>query len=82
MISRRCDAAAVIERGRTLSRVGGGCLQLVTVLLSDPEPDPDQHEPVVAYEEPVAAALTPREARTLAFWLLELAEEADQMSSR
>jgi hypothetical protein len=78
MISRRCDASAVIEPGRTLGLVGGGCVQLVTVLLSDPEPDAE--ELVVSYEPPVAATLSPREARTLAFCLLELADNAEQLT--
>lgn len=80
MISRRCDASVMIEPGRTLGLLGGGCLQLVTVLLSDPEPNRDQLE--VVYEPPVAATVTPEQARGLAFCLLELAEHAERVSRR
>lgn len=69
--------------GRTLSRVGGGGLELVTVCLTDDRAEErcDEHglsvEPIV----PVLAYVRPDEARSLAFGLLELAELADRRST-
>jgi hypothetical protein len=49
-------------------------LQDVSVILTDKYPDrPPEH--------PAAITLTPADARELAFDLLELAEQADQMST-
>ena len=53
--------------------MGGGRLQDVSVILTDNYPDRPP-------ERPAAIALTPADARELAFDLLELAEQADQMS--
>jgi len=68
--------------GRTLGRVGGGGLQLVTVCLTDEGAGEigDQHGRVVDPSPPVLAYLRPAEARELAFCLLELAEVTEQRS--
>ncbi|MHB8695794.1 MAG: hypothetical protein ACYDHH_31640 [Solirubrobacteraceae bacterium] len=68
--------------GRTLSRVGGGGLELVTVSLTDEGAGEfcDEHGHVVTPPPPVVAYLRPDEARELAFRLLELAELAEQRS--
>jgi hypothetical protein len=68
--------------GRTLSRVGRGGLQLVTVCLTDEDAGEicDEHGQVVEPPPPVLAHLRPSEARELAFCLLELAEVAEQRS--
>jgi hypothetical protein len=55
--------------------VAGSRVQDVSVILTDNDPD---RRP----ERPAAITLTPADARELAFDLLVLAEEADQMSSR
>ena len=68
--------------GRTLSRVGGGGLQLVTVCLTDEgagEICDEQGQPVPP-TLPVLAHLRPDEARALAFRLLEVAELAERRS--
>jgi hypothetical protein len=54
--------------------VEGERLQDVSVILTDNDPD--------QLERPVGITLTPADARDLAFDLLVLAEQADQMSSR
>jgi hypothetical protein len=68
--------------GRTLSRVGGGGLQLVTVCLTDEDAGEicDEHGRVVDPPAPVLAYLRPDEARELAFRLLEVAELAERRS--
>jgi hypothetical protein len=68
--------------GRTLGRVGGGSLQLVTVCLSDEGAGEicDEHGRPLEPAPPVLAYLRPDEARELAFGLLELAEFADLRS--
>jgi hypothetical protein len=75
------DIAAEIEPGQTEGRVDGSALQLVTVIMSDPPPDPDVHPPV-RRQLPAAVTLRPTEARELAFRLLELAEHAERGSER
>lgn len=68
--------------GRTLGRVGGGSLQLVTVCLSDEgagELCDDLGRPLDPAPS-VLAYLRPSEARELAFGLLELAELAERRS--
>jgi hypothetical protein len=54
--------------------VAGDRLQDVSVLLTDNDPD----QPA----RPAAISLTPADVRELAFDLLALAEQADQMSTR
>ena len=54
--------------------VAGGRFQDVSVILTDNDPDRPP-------ERPAAIALPPADARELAFCLLELAEQADQMST-
>jgi hypothetical protein len=76
----RWDITAVIEPGQTEGLAGGGWLQLVSVILSDPEPDPD--DPPTRWLAPAVVTLNPREARELAFCLLELAEQAERISQR
>jgi hypothetical protein len=68
--------------GRTLGRVGGGCLQLVTVCLTDEGAGEicDEHGRVVDPPPPVLAFLRPDEARELASRLLEVAELAERTS--
>jgi hypothetical protein len=68
--------------GRTLSRIGGSGLQLVTVCLTDDGAGElsDEHGNVLTPAAPVVAHLRPDEARELAFCLLELAELAEQRS--
>jgi hypothetical protein len=81
MIEYRWQARARLD-GRTLSRVGGGSLQQVTVCLSDDDVGElcDEHGRVVEPPPPVVTHLRPEEARELAFCLLELAEVAEQRS--
>ena len=66
--------------GRTLSRVGGGGLQLVTVCLTDEGTGEicDEHGQPLPPTSPVLAYLRPDEARELAFCLLEVAELAER----
>jgi hypothetical protein len=68
--------------GRTLGRVGGGSLQLVTVCLTDEDAGEmcDEHGQPLPPTAPVLAYLRPDEARELAFGLLEVAELADRRS--
>lgn len=68
--------------GRTLSRVGSGGLQLVTVCLTDEDAGEfcDEHGRPLAPAAPVVAHLRPDEARELAFCLLQLAEQAERRS--
>jgi hypothetical protein len=68
--------------GRTLSRVRGGGLELVTVCLTDEGAGEfcDEHGRPLAPAPPVLARLRPDAARELAFCLLELAELADHRS--
>ncbi|MGH2872481.1 MAG: hypothetical protein ACRDL5_08465 [Solirubrobacteraceae bacterium] len=68
--------------GRTLSRVGCGGLELVTVCLTDDLAE-ERCDDLGRSLEPTAqvlAYLRPDEARELAFGLLELAEHADRRS--
>jgi hypothetical protein len=81
MIEHRFEIAACLEDGVTEGLVGGGSLQLVTVCLSDVgagEVSDARGEPLV--RPPVVSYLRPREARELAFWLLELAEVAERQT--
>ena len=68
--------------GRTLGRVGGGSLQLVTVCLTDEGAGEicDEHGEALPPTAPVLAYLRPDEARALAFCLLEVAELAERTS--
>jgi hypothetical protein len=68
--------------GRTMGRVGGGSLQLVTVCLTDEDAGElcDEHGRPVPPAPPVLAHLRPSEAREFAFCLLELAELAEHRS--
>jgi hypothetical protein len=68
--------------GMTEGRVGGGCLQLVTVCLSDDREGElcDEHGRPVAPAPEVVTHLRPSDARALAFCLLELAELAERRS--
>jgi hypothetical protein len=68
--------------GRTLGRVGGGGLELVTVCLTDEDTGEhsDEHGRPLEPRAPVLAHLRPDEARELAFGLLELAELAERRS--
>lgn len=67
--------------GRTLSRIGGSALELVTVWLTDEDAGEfcDERQPLEP-TEPVFTHLRPDEARELAFRLLELAEQAGRRS--
>jgi hypothetical protein len=76
----RFDITARIERGQTERLIDGSSRQLVTVILSDPAPDPD--DPPTRRWPPAAVTLRPAEARELAFCLLELAEHAERVSER
>jgi hypothetical protein len=69
------DITALIEPEQSDPLMGGGRLQDVSVILTDNYPDRPP-------ERPAAIALTPADARELAFCLLELAEQADQMSTK
>lgn len=73
------DINAVIEPGQTEYRIDGSSLQQVTVILSDPAPDPE--DTPVRHRPPAAVTLRPSEARELAFCLLELAEQAERMTA-
>jgi hypothetical protein len=68
--------------GRTLSRVGSGGLQLVTVCLTDEGAGEicDEHGQPLPPTLPVLAYLRPDQARALAFRLLEVAEFAQRTS--
>lgn len=81
MIEYRERALARLD-GRTLGRVGGGSLQLVTVCLTDEGAGEisDEHGQPLPPTVPVLAYLRPDEARELAFCLLEAAELADRRS--
>lgn len=81
MIEYRWQARAQLD-GRTLSRVGGGGLQLVTVCLTDEGAGEicDEHGQPLPPTLPVLAYLRPDEARALAFRLLEVAELAERTS--
>jgi hypothetical protein len=79
MIEHRWEARAQLEDGMSEARVGGGSLQLVTVCLSDDgagEVSDERGRPVK--RPPVVSHLRPRDARELAFELLELAELVDR----
>jgi hypothetical protein len=76
----RWDITAAVEAGQTERLIDGSSLQLVTVIVSDPPPDPD--DPLTRSRPPAVVTLRPRDARELAFCLLELAEQADQLSPR
>jgi hypothetical protein len=81
MIEYRERALARLD-GRTLGRVGGGGMQLVTVCLTDEGVGEicDEHGRVADPPAPVLAYLRPDEARRLAFCLLEVAELAEHRS--
>jgi hypothetical protein len=81
MIEYRERALARLD-GRTLSRVGGGGLQLVTVCLTDEGAGKicNKHGQPLPPTAPVLAYLRPDEARELAFRLLEVAELAERTS--
>ena len=81
MSEYRWEALARLD-GMTEGRVGGGCLQLVTVCLTDEDAGElcDEHGRPVAPAPPVVTRLRPSDARELAFELLELAELADRRS--
>jgi hypothetical protein len=81
MIAYRERALARLD-GRTLSRVRGGGLELVTVCLSDEDAGEfsDEHDRPLPPTAPVLAYLRPDEAREFAFRLLELAELAERRS--
>jgi hypothetical protein len=74
------DITATIEDEQTERLVDGGLLQLISVILSDPEPDPD--DPPARRRPPAWAVLRPSEARELAFCLLKLAKRAERTSQR
>jgi hypothetical protein len=74
------DITAQIESGQTEHLVDGSSLQLVTVILSDPEPDPE--DAATRSRPPAAVTLRPAQARELAFELLALAEHAERVSGR
>lgn len=80
MREMRWDITAEIESGQTEHLVNGSSLQLVTVILSDPEPDPD--DPPTRRRPPAVVTLRRQEARELAFELLTLAEHAERVSQR
>jgi len=82
MSEYRFEALARLD-GMTEGRVGGGCLQLVTVCLSDERAGElcDGHGRTVAPAPEVLTHLRPSEARALAFCLLELAELAERRST-
>jgi hypothetical protein len=75
----RHDITAVIEAGQTECRIDGSSLQLVSVILTDPAPEPDTP---ARRRPPALVILRPGEARELAFGLLELAEQAEWVSDR
>jgi hypothetical protein len=77
MREQRWDITAQIE-GQTELLIDGSALALVSVILSDPQPDPD--DPPTRSRPPAVVTLRPTEARELAFCLLELAEHADRLS--
>jgi hypothetical protein len=81
MSEYRFEALARLD-GMTEGRVGGGCLQLVTVCLSDERAGElcDEHGRPIAPSPEVVTHLRPSEARALAFCVLELAELADRRS--
>jgi hypothetical protein len=76
----RWDITAVLEDGQTEHLIDGSSLQLVTVILSDPPPDPE--DPRIRSRPSTAVTLRPAEARELAFELLALAEHAEWASGR
>ena len=68
------DITAVIDPEQ-FDMFAGSRLQDVSVILTDRYPDRPP-------ERPAAITLTPADARELAFCLLELADQADQMSTQ
>lgn len=68
------DITALIDPEQS-DLIAGERLQDISVILTDNYPDRPP-------ERPAAIALTPADARELAFCLLELAEQADQMSTK
>lgn len=74
------EITATIEDKQTERRVDGSLLQLVSVVLSDPAPDPE--DPPRRRRPPAAVVLRPSQARELAFCLLELAQHAECISQR
>jgi hypothetical protein len=72
----RWDITAALEDGQTEHLTDGSSLQLVTVIVSDPPPDPE--DPPIRSRPPTAVTLRPAEARELAFELLALAEQVSQ----
>jgi len=81
MSEYRWEARARLD-GMTEGVVGGGCLQLVTMCLTDEDAGElcDERGRPVAPAPPVVTHLRPSEARALAFELLELTELADRRS--
>lgn len=81
MSEYRWEARARLD-GMTEGVLSGGCLQLVTVCLTDEDAGElcDERGRPVAPAPPVVTHLRPSEARALAFELLELAELADRRS--
>jgi hypothetical protein len=74
MTEHRFETQARVEDGMTEGRVDGSALQLVTVCLSDGSGEVSNELGEPATRAPVVSYLRPREARELAFELLELAE--------
>jgi hypothetical protein len=68
------DITALIDPEQ-FDLVAGDRFRDVSVILTDNPPDRPP-------ERPAAITLSPADARELAFCLLELAEQADQISSR
>jgi len=68
------DITALIDPEQS-DLIAGCIMQDVSVILTDNCPDRPP-------ERPAAITLTPADARELAICLLELAEQADQMSTR
>jgi len=68
------DITALIDPEQS-DLIAGCRMQNVSVILTDNYPDRPP-------ERPAAITLTPADARELAFCLLELAEQTDQMSTR
>lgn len=82
MSEYRFDALARLD-GMTEGRIGGGCLELVTVCLTDEQAGEisDEHGRSVTPTPEVLTHLRPDDARRLGFCLLELAELADHRST-
>ena len=74
------DISAMIEPGQTECLIDGSSRQQISVILSDPAPDPE--DPPARRRPPAAVTLRPREARELASSLLKLADQADRIGHR